>query len=253
MERTLTIRFSHIDGASIVFYPRYFEMLSELFVDLPFAQAPFGMRTDFLRPNFLGDEIRVVFEDSRLKPLPQKAVPPDGRWSFTACMGDERHFSVASLPSEESELDPSAHRPDLPAFQSDAISLAPWTSDCTGCLQVSRFFELVNVAVEQWFPRTLGLTFHELHIVNSGGIPTVTMRTRCRELPRAGDSVTMWIRPTEIGKKSLTFTSWLVRHNECLLENEQTIVFVKVNGTDFKSIPIPDEIRQRLLEQYVAA
>ena len=42
MERTVTIRFSHIDGAGIVFYPRYFEMLGELFADLPFAKAPFA-------------------------------------------------------------------------------------------------------------------------------------------------------------------------------------------------------------------
>jgi len=250
MDRTLTIRFSHIDGAAIVFYPRYFEMLSELFVELPFAKTPFGMRTDFLKPNYLGDEVEIAFEGShsRLKPLLQ-----DGNWSFTGRMGEVKHFSIASLPPEESELDASAHRPELPAFQSDEMLLTPWTSDCTGHLQVSRFFELVNVAVEQWFPRTLGLSFYELHTVNSGGIPTVTMRTRCRELPRAGESVTMWIRPTEIGKKSLTYTSWLVRDGECLLENEQTIVFVKLTSTGIKSIPIPDEIRQRLQEQYVAA
>jgi acyl-CoA thioesterase FadM len=120
-------------------------------------------------------------------------------------------------------------------------------------LQVSRFFELINVAVEQWFPRTLALSFHELHTVHHGGIPTVVMRTRCRELPRAGETVTMWIRPTKIGKKSLRYTSWLVRGDECLLENEQTIVFVKLNGRDFQTIPIPDDMRERLQEQYVAA
>jgi len=267
MERTLTIRFSHIDGAAIVFYPRYFEMLSELFVELPFAKTPFGMRTDFLKPNYLGDEVDIAFEGSYSRlvapgrpvlrdisaSLHTKPLLQDGHWSFTGRMGDVKHFSIASLPPEERELEASAHSPELPAFQSDEMLLTPWTSDCTGHLQVSRFFELVNMAVEQWFPRTLGLSFYELHTVNSGGIPTVTMRTRCRELPRAGESVTMWIRPTEIGKKSLTYTSWLVQDGECLLENVQTIVFVNKNGTEFKSIPIPDEIRQRLQDQYVAA
>ena len=79
--------------------------------------------------------------------------------------------------------------------------IAPWTTDCTGYLQVSRFFELINVAVEQWFPGTLGMSFHELHTVRSGGIPTVVMRTRCRALPRAGDSVTICIRPVRIGDR----------------------------------------------------
>ena len=260
MERTLTIRFSHIDGAGIVFYPRYFEILSELFAELPFAKAPFAMQTDFLKPNYLGDEIQIAFDDgnSRLKPLsqeplPQEPLPQESDWSFAGHMDDAQHFLIRSLPPGESQLDASAHRPDQPAFQSDAIQIAPWATDCTGHLQVSRYFELINVAVEQWFPRTLGMSFHELHTVHSGGIPSVMMRTRCRELPRADESVAMWIRPTEIGEKSLKYTSWLVRGDECLLENEQIIVFVRLNGREFQSIPIPDGLRKRLQEQYVAA
>ncbi len=243
MERTVTIRFSHIDGAGIVFYPRYFEMLSEFFTDLPFANAPFAIQTDFLKPNYLGDQLDIAHESNS----------SSGDWAFIGSMGDTKHFSIASLLQEKSELDASAHRPDQPAFQSDAILIAPWTTDCTGYLQVSRFYELINVAVEQWFPRTLAMSFHELHTLRCGGIPTVVMRTRCRELPRAGDSVTIWIRPTRIGGKSLEYTSWLVRGDECLLENEQTIVFIKLNGRDFQTIPIPDGMRERLQDQYVAA
>ncbi len=241
MQRTATIRFSHIDGAGIVFYPRYFELLSELFSDLPFAAAPFAMQTDFLKPSYLGDQLNIVGQDN------------GDDWSFTGRMDDALHFSVRSLAQEEMRLDASAQRPGQPAFQSDAILVAPWLTDCTGHLQVSRFFELINVAVEQWFPRTLGMSFHELHTVHSGGIPTVMMRTRCRELPRTGDCVTMWIRPTGIGEKSLQYTSWLVRGDECLLENEQIIVFIKLHGRDFKTIPIPESIRERLQDQYVAA
>lgn len=243
MEQTLIIRFSHIDGAGIVFYPRYFEMLSELFADLPFTNVPFAMQTNFFKPNFLGDQLEVACETD----------PTSGDWTFTGRMGDAKHFSIASLPQGTAELDPSAHRPGRPAFQSDAMPVAPWTTDCSGHLQVSRYYELLNAAVEQWFPRTLATSFEEFHVARGCGMPTVVMRTRCRELPRAGDSVAIWIRPTEIGEKSLTYTTWLVRGDECLLENEQIIVFVKLNGRDFKTIPIPDEIRKRLQEQYVAA
>ena len=243
MERTVTIRFSHIDGAGIVFYPRYFEMLGELFTELSFAKVPFAMQTDFLKPNYLGDQLDIARESNS----------SSGDWAFTGRMGDTKHFSIRSVAQQQGELDASAHRPDQPAFQSDAILIAPWTTDCTGYLQVSRFYELINVAVEQWFPRTLAMSFHELHTLRCGGIPTVVMRTRCRELPRAGDSVTIWIRPTRIGGKSLEYTSWLVRGDECLLENEQTIVFIKLNGRDFQTIPIPDGMRERLQDQYVAA
>ena len=243
MERTVTIRFSHIDGAGIVFYARYFEMLSELFADLPFANAPFAIQSDFLKPNYLGDQLDITHENNS----------SSGNWIFTGRMGDIKHFSIGSLPQEQGELDASAHRPNKPAFQSDALLIAPWTTDCSGYLQVSRFYELVNVAVEQWFPRKLGISFHELHNLSSVSIPTVVLRTRCRELPRAGESVRIWIRPTAIGEKSLEYTSWLVRGDECLIENKQIIVFVKLNGRVFQSIPIPDHIRARLQEQYVAA
>jgi len=83
-------------------------------------------------------------------------------------------------------------------------------------------------------------------------MPTVVMKTRCRELPAAGETVSIWIRPTSIGEKSLTYTSWMVRDNECLLETEQIIVFVKIEGRDFHTMPIPKKMRERLQEHYVA-
>ncbi len=238
MGQTVTIRFSHIDIAGIVFYPRYFEILSELFSDLPFASAPFAMQTDFLKPNYLGDELRVTYDKDN--------------WSFTGRMNGAAHFTVKSLAEDELVLAPSSHRPDLPAFQSDPMLIAPWASDCTGRLQVSRFFELLNFGVEQWFARSLEMPFRKLHSEHGWGTPTVVLRTRCHELPRVGETVNIWIRPTEIGTKSLKYTCWLVRGEECLLENEQTIVFIKANGLKFESIPIPHELRERLQEQYVA-
>lgn len=237
MEKAITIRFSHIDDAGIVFYPRYFEILSELFVEPPFANPPFAMETRFLKPNILGDEVRVAFD-------------PDN-WSFSGRMGDTEHFAVRSLT--ESTLDSAAHAPEAPAFRSDAMLVSPWATDCSGRLQVSRFFEFLNAAVEQWFPRTLGVTFRDLHSRRKIGMPTVVIRTRCRELPRAGDTVSIWIRPTGIGTKSLAYTCWLLRDGECLLENEQVVVFIRTGGPQFVTIPIPDDIRPRLQEQHVAA
>lgn len=238
MEQSVIIRFSHIDIAGIVFYPRYFEILSELFPNLPFEKPPFAMQTDFLKPNTLGDELRVTFDKDN--------------WSFTGRMNGATHFTINSLAEVEPVLGSSSHRPDLPAFQSDPMKISPWASDCTGRLQLSRFFELLNFAVEQWFARSLDMPFRELHAERGWGTPTVVLRTRCRELPRAGETVNIWIRPTKIGRKSLRYTCWLVRDSECLLENEQTIVFINVHEGKFETILIPDELRARLQAQYVA-
>ena len=241
MQRSLTIRFSHIDGAGIVFYPRYFEMLSESYADLPFAAAPFAVQTDFLKPNYLGDKLDIVREND----------PSTGEWAFTGVIGNTKHFSIASLPGAIDELDVVAHRSEQPAFQSDVMLMSPWATDCTGFLQVSRYYESLNAAVEQWFPRALDTSFHDFH-ADGNGMPTVVMKTRCRKLPAAGETVSIWIRPTNIGEKSLTYTSWMVRGNECLLETEQIIVFVKIDGRNFRTMQIPDRMRDRLQEQYVA-
>ena len=40
----------------------------------------------------------------------------------------------------------------------------------------------------------------------------------------------------------MSFTSWLVRDDTCLIESEQVIVFVRFADRDFETIPIPDDM-----------
>ncbi len=241
IEQSVVIRFSHIDAAGIMFYPRYFELLCQAFPELPIQAAPFAMKTEFRRSNRLGDEVRIIFD---------VGGPGDG-WSFSGQMDQREHFSIRSLPLSDAPLVADAHRPQAHAFSASPLNVAAWATDHTGHLQVSRFFELVNFAVEQWFEEMLEIPFYELHMIRRLGIPTVEMNTRCRELPRIGDSVTMWVRPTKIGSRSLAFTSWLVRGEECLIENEQVIVFVSMSDDGFETIVIPDDVRARLEAQRV--
>jgi 4-hydroxybenzoyl-CoA thioesterase len=164
-------------------------------------------------------------------------------------MDGYEHFLVTGQQLHEDLPSLDAHRPQEPAFRATTHNIAAWATDHTGCLQVSRFFELVNSAVEQWFEDSLGMPFRDLHMTRGLGIPTVEMNTRCRALPRIGDLVTMWVRPTKIGSRALVFTCWLVGDDGCLVENEQAIVFVKMTEGGFDTITIPDDIRSRLETQ----
>ena len=49
------IRFSHIDGAGIVFYPRYFEMLADSFPSRFAVVDPVRISTEFRHPARLGE------------------------------------------------------------------------------------------------------------------------------------------------------------------------------------------------------
>lgn len=239
IEQSVVIRFSHIDAAGIIFYPRYFELLSQAFPELPIGAAPFAMKTTFRKSNRLGDKVNIVYASQG----------PASGWSFSGQMDNCEHFSVRGLPLEDERPALEAHRPQEPAFRADALNVAAWATDHSGYLQVSRFFELVNFAVEQWFEELLGMPFHELHMVLGLGIPTVEMTTCCRELPRLGDLVTMWVRPKKIGSRSLVFTTWLVRDDGCLIENEQVVVFIRMTEGGFETITIPEDIRARIEAQ----
>ncbi|MWV26885.1 acyl-CoA thioesterase [Aurantiacibacter rhizosphaerae] len=74
-ETTTRVRFAHVDGASIVFYPRYFEMLNaavedwfeqELHADFKSMHVTRGigvptiqLETQFLAPSIMGDLLTV--------------------------------------------------------------------------------------------------------------------------------------------------------------------------------------------------
>jgi 4-hydroxybenzoyl-CoA thioesterase len=239
IERPVVIRFSHIDAAGIMFYARYFELLSQVFPEYPIGGEAFAIKTEFRKSNRLGDKVQISFDGE----------DPAHTWSFSGRMDGHTHFAVLGLPSDVEQLAFDAHQPQMPAFCADPVTVEAWLTDHTGHMQVSRFFELVNSAVEQWFEELLGIRFSELHMNRRLGIPTVEMITRCNELPRLDDSVTILVRPVQIGKRALRFTSWLVRGAECLVENKQVIVFVRMVEDGFETVTIPDNIRARVAAQ----
>lgn len=81
-ETSTKVRFAHVDGASIVFYPRYFEMLNGAVEDW-FAQAlgadfhamhverDIGVPTvqisaEFLAPSTLGEDLTIIITPERI-------------------------------------------------------------------------------------------------------------------------------------------------------------------------------------------
>jgi acyl-CoA thioesterase FadM len=233
--RRVTIRFPQCDPAGIVFYPRYFEMLLRQFPDSPLARTPLAVSTRFFRSNRLGDRIGLEFNDG-------------DDWSYVGSMDGEPCFSMTPM-RDAGRLADDAHCPDDAAFRTTDEVLGDWALDRNGRLHLSRYFEFLNMAIEEWLADTLDLPFHELHVGRSVGIPTVRFDTTVRELPPGGATVSTWIRPTKLGTKSLTFTSWFVADERCVVENEQVIVFVEMQDEGFESIEIPDYIARAFSSQ----
>lgn len=241
-EQLATIRFSHVDFAGAVFYPRYFELLGDAFPALPIWTSPFAFDMRFVKPNRLGDRIRIVCECDQAT----------NAWSFSGRIEESEHFSIRMQPATDRRLRADAHRPAMSSFRAEPVVIGAWASGGDGVLQVPRYFELISGAVEQWFGEALDLPFHVLHTVNRNGIPTVRLKTRCHELPRLGTTVQMWLRPTHVGRRSVRLTTWLVQDKVCVMETEQIIVFVSVNADGFRSREWPDELRRRMRQQLEA-
>ena len=227
MAVNVTIRFPQIDAAGIMFYPRCFELLTRYFPESPLESAPFSIKTRFLRPLRLGDQIDIQFAE-------------DGeRWAFSACKGAVEHFRVESMTGASEHEQISGH------VTQDGI-LGAWACGPSGAMLLSRSFEYLNVAVEETLEQVLGMPFHDMHVARGIGIPTAEFATVVKALPRGGQRVCMKTRIDSVGRKSLTLRHQLRSDGACLVDNTQTIVFVEMLRNDYRSIPIPDDMRKQL-------
>lgn len=240
--RPVTIRFPHVDNAGIVFYPRYIELLLKHFPDLPIFDTPTAFTIEFRRPNRLGDRLEIVSD----------YTAGGDEWCVAGRMHDADHFTVRPLASEAATILPKGYPADDKVFATRDIPIGEWMSDRQGRMYLSRYFETFNVSVEKWFESTLDLPFYQLHVDRRVGIPTVRFQTKCRELPRVGDNVSMLFRPIRIGSRSMTSRSWMVCDGECLVETEQVIVFVQMQENGYETIEIPEYVRDAFATQLKA-
>jgi len=238
-EHQLTVRFPQLDPAGIMFYPRFFELIYRFFPEVPLATTPFTVRTDFLKPVRLGDRLHLLYERGESA----------SDWSVTGLVDGERHYRI--FTEEPGETMPSLSPPTHP-FRTTGEPVGNWMCNQGGRMLLSRYLEILNMSIEEWMEDTLGMLLRDMQYVRNVGIPTVRFLTRCHELPRAGEQVHMRLWPTRVGHRAMSFTSWLVRDDTCLIESEQVIVFVRFADRDFETIPIPDDMHAAFSAQLAA-
>ena len=237
----VTIRFPQVDPAGIVFYPRYFEMVQRCFPDVPFSRIPVGVKTQFLKPNRFGDRMTLRFD---------RGTAGDD-WSVTGSMQGSTCFSMT--PIDAGDATASIQTSQAAAFVSKESAVGEWCVDQQGRMHLSRYFEYLNMAIEEWFEEVLDLPFAELHVGRRIGIPTVQFDTRVFCLPNTGDDIAIRIQAIRTGGRAMTFASWLVSGDRCLVESTQVVVFVSMQDDGFESIDIPDYIRSAFEQQMARA
>lgn len=108
-----------------------------------------------------------------------------------------------------------------------------------------RFFHYFHMAFEQWFGEALGVTYPDLVNVHNIGFPSVRVETEFSNPLRYGDRVRVSIVIENLGTRSLTLLYTLDRVSDGAACARAKITTVAVDNIEFRSVPIPEWLRER--------
>ncbi len=231
-----TIRFSQIDGAGIVYYPRYFEMLAESFPQQFTMHQAATLDLTFHQPVRLADQLI-------LEPTGQTN---DQQFSVAGSTGDKLCFEIHKTPVQKSK--PAPWLNDKSAFVRET-SIGEWMCGADSRLHLSRSYELTAVLMEEWFTKALLCPFATLESPDGALVPTARLQTTIYELPQNDDWIKLSLSVLHIGRSSLGMGMSMRRNEQLLLQSQQTVVFVASQNEQLSSVEIPQPVRQRLEQQ----
>jgi 4-hydroxybenzoyl-CoA thioesterase len=119
--------------------------------------------------------------------------------------------------------------------------------DPAGIVFYPRYFEMFNDLVEDWCREGLQFPFPELINHRGWGVPTVHLEVDFVASSTFGDVLTATLKVRSVGTSSIGL--------EILLSGEQddirvrgNVVLVLIDRKTKKTIPLPEDLRVRLLE-----
>ena len=121
-------------------------------------------------------------------------------------------------------------------------------TDQAGLVHFARFFVFMETA-EHELLRSLGTEVHRQWQGREIGWPRVAASCRYLSAARFADLLEIEVRVKRKGAKSMTYTIDFSRDGEPIASGELSSVCCVVGGDDgLESIPIPDDMAQRLVE-----
>jgi len=118
--------------------------------------------------------------------------------------------------------------------------------DPAGIVFYPRYFEMFNNLVEDWHREALQFSFTEIVTTRSWGLPTVHLEADFVAPTRFSEvlSASLWVR--KIGTTSVSLDI-LLQGPDGADRVRGKVVLVWMDRRTTRSIPIPDEVRARLL------
>ncbi len=128
---------------------------------------------------------------------------------------------------------------------SSPISIRFAHCDPAGIVFYPRYFELINGVVEDWCAEGLGMSFHEMHMVQGIGLPTVHIETDFVKTSRMGDELIAELRVLKLGRASLT-VEIIMKDKEDQLRLKAQLVLVLAKVDEQRAIALPAHLREKM-------
>lgn len=123
--------------------------------------------------------------------------------------------------------------------------------DGAGIVFYPRYFEMLNAAVEDWFAKAIGADFRTMHYDRGIGVPTVDLHAEFLAPCLLGEVLTVRIVPRRVGRSSCDYDALFIGAGRDRVKASATLVCMDL--TEKKSVPWPDDIRARMLDDLVPA
>jgi 4-hydroxybenzoyl-CoA thioesterase len=118
--------------------------------------------------------------------------------------------------------------------------------DPAGIVFYPQYFLLLNELVEDWFANWVGVGFPELHLRRRIGTPTVRVICEFGAPSRLGDELLWDLSVQRVGNSSIDLAVRVSVAEQTRLTAKLTLVTVSLDT--FRAVPIPDDIRTRLVD-----
>ena len=117
--------------------------------------------------------------------------------------------------------------------------------DPAGIVFYPRYFELINGVVEDWCAQGLGMSFHEMHMVQGIGLPTVHIETDFVKTSVMGDELIAELRVIKLGRASATVEIRMLGQEQDLRLTAR-LVLVMAQVQERKAIALPTALCEQI-------
>ena len=119
--------------------------------------------------------------------------------------------------------------------------------DQAGIVFYPNFFQYVNIAIEEFFSREIGVDYPTLVIEHRIGLPTVHLESDFKHPMRFGDTFEVEMNIESVGKSSITFAYAIHISGKKLVAVRGKKVTVCLDLDTFEKKEIPEWLRMKLI------